>query len=363
MPSSRAAGSPAATADQPVADTTVPAGNGAASPAVAPAALAGVLGHGASDKRIDILARIAESGSISEAARRCGVSYKAAWQALETLHNLAGVPLVRKAVGGSGGGGAALTAAGEQVLAVARELERVRAQVLSAAALPDRVAAQAAPSTAAPTRSDVVASATANPTNVSDVSDVTDVTDVSDVSDVSDVASVTDVADTADAADARRPSTGTARAPAPSVGLAALALRTSLRNQFPCTVQAVRAQRGQVLVRLRTAGGDLLDSLITRESAQLLGLQPGLPVLALFKATAVRIGAQAPVDDEGVNHLPGTVTRVARGAGAGDITLALAGGIHVVGFAASPAYGPRLRRGARAEATVEASAVVIARAA
>ena len=337
--------------DQPVAGTTFPAGTGARAPAVAPAALAGVLGHGASDKRIDILARIAESGSISEAARRCGVSYKAAWQALETLHNLAGVPLVRKAVGGSGGGGAALTAAGEQVLAVARELERVRAQVLAAAASPDRVAAQAAPSTAAPTRSDVVASATANPTNVSDVSDV------------SDVASVTDVADTADAAEARRPSTGAAQDPAPSVGLAALALRTSLRNQFPCTVQAVRAQRGQVLVRLRTAGGDLLDSLITRESAQLLGLQPGLPVLALFKATAVRIGAQAPVDDAGVNHLPGMVTRVARGAGAGDITLALAGGIHVVGFAASPADGPRLRRGARAEATVEASAVVIARAA
>ena len=187
--------------------------------------------------------------------------------------------------------------------------------------------------------------------------------DVSDVSDVANVADVADTADTADATDARRPSTGTARAPASSVGLAALALRTSLRNQFPCTVQAVRAQRGQVLVRLRTAGGDLLDSRITRESAQLLGPQQGLPVLALFKATAVRIGAQAPIDGAGVNRLPGTVTRGAHGAGEGDITLALAGGIHVVGFAASPADGPRLRRGARAEATIEASAVVIARAA
>ena len=34
-----------------------------------------------SDKRIDILRRIKETGSISEAARASGVSYKAAWQA------------------------------------------------------------------------------------------------------------------------------------------------------------------------------------------------------------------------------------------------------------------------------------------
>ena len=40
------------------------------------------------DKRIDILRRIGDVGSISEAARRAGVSYKAAWQAIETLNNL-----------------------------------------------------------------------------------------------------------------------------------------------------------------------------------------------------------------------------------------------------------------------------------
>ena len=66
--------------------------------------LADVLGHEATDKRIDILRRIGEVGSISEAARGAGVSYKAAWQALETLTNLAGVPLVEKVVGGTGTG-------------------------------------------------------------------------------------------------------------------------------------------------------------------------------------------------------------------------------------------------------------------
>ena len=46
------------------------------------------------DKRIDILRRVGDVGSISEAARRAGVSYKAAWQAIETLSNIAGGPLV-----------------------------------------------------------------------------------------------------------------------------------------------------------------------------------------------------------------------------------------------------------------------------
>ena len=51
-------------------------------------------GHETTDKRLDILQRIGEVGSISEAARGARVSYKAAWQALETLSNLAGAPLL-----------------------------------------------------------------------------------------------------------------------------------------------------------------------------------------------------------------------------------------------------------------------------
>ena len=84
--------------------------------------LAEVLGHEATDKRIDILRRIGEVGSISEAARGAGVSYKAAWQAIDTLTNLAGAPLVERTVGGSGGGGAQLTPTGLQLLDAADTL-------------------------------------------------------------------------------------------------------------------------------------------------------------------------------------------------------------------------------------------------
>ena len=61
--------------------------------------LSDALGHALTDKRIDILRQIGACGSISQAARAVGVSYKAAWQALDTLTNLAGSPLVSRAVG------------------------------------------------------------------------------------------------------------------------------------------------------------------------------------------------------------------------------------------------------------------------
>lgn len=87
------------------------------------------LGHGASDKRIDILRGIGRTGSISQAAREAGVSYKAAWQAIDTLGNLAGVALLERAVGGAGGGGAKLTAQGIELLALADAMEAARLEV------------------------------------------------------------------------------------------------------------------------------------------------------------------------------------------------------------------------------------------
>jgi molybdate transport system regulatory protein len=89
------------------------------------------LGHLVSDKRVEILRLVGEGGSISQAARDARVSYKAAWQALDTLSNLAGAPLVDRAVGGTGGGGARLTPAGQRLLQAAAELSRAREQVLA----------------------------------------------------------------------------------------------------------------------------------------------------------------------------------------------------------------------------------------
>jgi len=83
------------------------------------------------DKRIEVLRAIGSQGSISQAARDNGVSYKAAWQAIETLTNLAGVPLLEKSVGGAGGGGARLTPGAQALLAAADRLAQAKTAALA----------------------------------------------------------------------------------------------------------------------------------------------------------------------------------------------------------------------------------------
>lgn len=101
------------------------------------------LGQANTDKRLDILRLIGACGSISQAAREAGVSYKAAWQAIDTLSNLAGTPLVERAVGGSGGGGALLTTAGQALLEGAEWMALARQEVLAKLAIRSGQAATA----------------------------------------------------------------------------------------------------------------------------------------------------------------------------------------------------------------------------
>ncbi|MGY8526156.1 TOBE domain-containing protein [Paracidovorax citrulli] len=73
--------------------------------------------------RIALLAAVAEHGSITAAARAVGLSYKAAWDAIDAMNNSAGEALVARAAGGKGGGGSALTPRGEQLVQRYRALE------------------------------------------------------------------------------------------------------------------------------------------------------------------------------------------------------------------------------------------------
>jgi len=246
--------------------------------------LGDALGHEVADKRLVILRRIGEVGSISEAARGAGVSYKAAWQAIDTLSNLAGTALLERTVGGSGGGGAQLTHAGKQLLQAADLLSNARAQVLA----------------------QVVGSQ----------------------------------------------SGALANAP----GLAALGFRTSMRNQLPCTVTALKSQGQAIRVELALPDGTPLISRITRASAELLALHPGQTVLALCKATAVDVSRTGDAA-HGRNQLHGRATRVSRAAAGGEVALELASGLQLVGFAGP---GSGLKAHSAAVAQVDESAVVVA---
>ena len=84
-------------------------------------------------QRIALLQHIAEQGSITRAAKSAGLSYKAAWDAIDELNNLAAKPLVERSVGGRGGGGARLSVEGERILRLYQRLQALQAQVLEAA--------------------------------------------------------------------------------------------------------------------------------------------------------------------------------------------------------------------------------------
>ena len=84
-------------------------------------------------KRLALLEQIAEQGSITRAAKAAGLSYKAAWDAIDELNNLSEQPLVSRNVGGKGGGGARLTTAGERLLALQQRLQALQVQLLQAA--------------------------------------------------------------------------------------------------------------------------------------------------------------------------------------------------------------------------------------
>lgn len=73
--------------------------------------------------RIDLLAQIEATGSISAAARAAGMSYKGAWDAIDAMNNLAGEPLVLRSAGGRGGGGTRLTDRARRLIATFRALQ------------------------------------------------------------------------------------------------------------------------------------------------------------------------------------------------------------------------------------------------
>ncbi|MCC5795337.1 MAG: TOBE domain-containing protein [Chromatiales bacterium] len=79
----------------------------------------GFLGTG----RVELLERIRRTGSISAAAREMGMSYKAAWDAVDAMNRLAEQPLVLRQAGGSRGGGTRLTPFGERAIAQYRAAE------------------------------------------------------------------------------------------------------------------------------------------------------------------------------------------------------------------------------------------------
>ena len=85
-------------------------------------------------QRIDLLEAIGTYGSISQAARVVGISYRGAWDSIEAMNNQSDLPLVDRVAGGRHGGGTRLTEHGRRVVRLFRAMEAEYQRALDALA-------------------------------------------------------------------------------------------------------------------------------------------------------------------------------------------------------------------------------------
>jgi molybdate transport system regulatory protein len=80
-------------------------------------------GELAGGRWMQLLAGVDQHRSITAAAKAVGLSYKAAWDAVEAMNNVSDRPLVTRMTGGKGGGGTRLTPRGRQLVATFSAVE------------------------------------------------------------------------------------------------------------------------------------------------------------------------------------------------------------------------------------------------
>jgi molybdate transport system regulatory protein len=243
--------------------------------------------------RIALLAAIGESGSITGAARAVGMSYKAAWDAIDTMNNLAGEPLVMRAAGGKGGGGTTLTPRAVRLIETFRAVESEHRRFLErAGAAIEHFASDW------PLIGRIGMKTSARNQLYGTVSAIVRGA-------VNDEVSLVLPGGQTLVAVLTHESTETLGL---AVGAAVFALikaswvmlivddaagdpvRISARNQLRGTVTAVKRGAINAEVSLELPGGVVVTAVITNESADSLALVEGAQALAAFKASSVILG-------------------------------------------------------------------------
>jgi molybdate transport system regulatory protein len=138
-------------------------------------------------------------------------------------------------------------------------------------------------------------------------------------------------------------------------------MRVSARNVFPGKVAAVRKGAVSTEVTLALKGGETLCSVITNESARVLGLKKGMEAYAFFKASAVILGKE--LHDAKVsarNLLCGTADRIVHGPVNAEVTVLLPGGSVLTSIITEEsAKRLTLAKGDHVCALVKASSVIL----
>jgi molybdate transport system regulatory protein len=72
--------------------------------------------------RLELLENIIETGSISKAAKQMEMSYKKAWEMINSINQQTKKPIVITQIGGEKGGGTVVTEEGKQIMSVFKTL-------------------------------------------------------------------------------------------------------------------------------------------------------------------------------------------------------------------------------------------------
>jgi molybdate transport system regulatory protein len=245
--------------------------------------------------RIALLAAIGDTGSITSAAKAVGISYKGAWDAVDTMNNLAGEPLVVRLTGGKGGGGTTLTPRALKLIDTFRAIEREHRRFLERAS-----AAIDGFETDWDLIGRIGVKTSARNQFYGTVSAITRGT-------VNDEVTLTLPGGHAIVSVLTHEST---EALGLAEGVAAFALikaswivlfvdddnvaplRLSARNQLRGTVQSVKRGAVNAEVSLGLEGGAVVTAVVTNASADTLGLVEGASAVAVFKASSVILGVK-----------------------------------------------------------------------
>jgi molybdate transport system regulatory protein len=244
-------------------------------------------------ERFGLLRAVASEGSITKAAKAYGISYRAAWNALDAMNALAGEALVERSIGGRGGGSTRLTPRGQQLIDRFEQIDAAHQRFLKL--LDDQSIDFDQPfsllqvlNMKTSARNQFVGTVTSLRSGA-----VNDEVEITLPTGQRIVAVVTQ--ESAQSLGLRPKMTAIALVKASSVVVATdlEGAKVSARNQFAGKVSAVTPGAVNAEVVIDLDGGGSIAAIVTAGSVKSLGLAPGERATALFKATSVIVAVTA----------------------------------------------------------------------
>ena len=237
-------------------------------------------------RQLALLEAIQSCGSISAAAKQVGVSYKTAWDRVDTMNNLSDQALVSRSAGGAHGGGTRLTPYGEEVLAGLRALQAEQADFISRlgenldsrGGLSQFLRGSRLRTSARNQFRGHIKALLPGAVNTEVVVALSDALEI--------VAIITN--ESVERMELSEGSEVVALIKSSWVMLSTdTAITTSARNQLAGTISHIAAGEVNSEISLDLGDGKSLCAMITTASCAALNLQEGLQVAALFKASSV----------------------------------------------------------------------------